>query len=50
MPFLRWSAATDTHEVADGVGTFVFRYGLITAPTVRRTPTTRTTGTTRTTA
>ncbi|MEU9216849.1 hypothetical protein RKD37_001040 [Streptomyces ambofaciens] len=47
--FLQWSAATDTHQVTDGVDTFVFRDGLISAQTVRYTLTTRTTGTTRTT-
>ncbi|MDV6291080.1 nuclear transport factor 2 family protein [Streptomyces rochei] len=48
--FLQWSATTDTHEVTDGVDTFVFRDGLISAQTVHYTLTTRTTGTVRTTA
>ncbi|MEU1892055.1 nuclear transport factor 2 family protein [Streptomyces pristinaespiralis] len=48
--FLQWSAATDTHEVTDGVDTFVFRDGLISAQTLRYTLNTRTTGTPRTTA
>ncbi|CAL9317548.1 nuclear transport factor 2 family protein [Streptomyces sp. SudanB25_2051] len=44
--FLRWSAVTDTHEVTDGVDTFVFRDGLISAQTVRYTLTPRTPRTT----
>ncbi|MER5736821.1 nuclear transport factor 2 family protein [Streptomyces sp. NPDC002262] len=40
--FLQWTAATDTHEVTDGVDTFVFRDGLISAQTVRYTLTPRT--------
>ncbi|GHJ96292.1 hypothetical protein SNE510_58110 [Streptomyces sp. NE5-10] len=39
---LRWSATTDAHEVTDGVDTFVFRDGLISAQTVRYTLTPRT--------
>ncbi|MFI8255238.1 nuclear transport factor 2 family protein [Streptomyces filamentosus] len=39
---LHWAAATDTHEVTDGVDTFVFRDGLISAQTVRYTLTPRT--------
>ncbi|MET9734783.1 nuclear transport factor 2 family protein [Streptomyces sp. NPDC006458] len=35
--FLQWSARTTTHEVNDGVDTFVFRDGLISAQTVRYT-------------
>ncbi|MGW5423610.1 nuclear transport factor 2 family protein [Streptomyces sp. NPDC003943] len=35
--FLQWSAATATHQVTDGVDTFVFRDGLISAQTVRYT-------------
>ncbi|MDX2297347.1 MULTISPECIES: nuclear transport factor 2 family protein [Streptomyces] len=35
--FLEWTATTPTHEVLDGVDTFVFRDGLITAQTVRYT-------------
>ncbi|MFF2507638.1 nuclear transport factor 2 family protein [Streptomyces sp. NPDC058067] len=46
--FLQWTAATATHEVTDGVDTFVFRDGLISAQTVRYTLTTRTARTTRT--
>ncbi|MFE6022369.1 hypothetical protein ACFQ6O_38470 [Streptomyces sp. NPDC056441] len=46
--FLQWSANTDTHEVTDGVDTFVFRNGLISAQTVRYTLTPRTTRTSRT--
>ncbi|MFI7869749.1 nuclear transport factor 2 family protein [Streptomyces salinarius] len=42
---LRWSATTGTHEVTDGVDTFVFRDGLISAQTVRYTLTPRTTRT-----
>ncbi|MFE7425394.1 MULTISPECIES: nuclear transport factor 2 family protein [unclassified Streptomyces] len=40
--FLRWSASTRAHQVADGVDTFVFRDGLISAQTVRYTLTDRT--------
>ncbi|MFE7565132.1 nuclear transport factor 2 family protein [Kitasatospora sp. NPDC057500] len=40
--FLRWTAATATHRVADGTDTFVFRDGLISAQTVRYTLTNRT--------
>ncbi|MFE1952794.1 nuclear transport factor 2 family protein [Streptomyces sp. NPDC059524] len=40
--FLQWTAATGTHEVTDGVDTFVFRDGLISAQTVRYTLTNRT--------
>ncbi|MFE7589209.1 nuclear transport factor 2 family protein [Kitasatospora sp. NPDC057512] len=39
---LRWSARTTEHEVADGVDTFVFRDGLISAQTVHYTRTDRT--------
>ncbi|WP_367430242.1 nuclear transport factor 2 family protein [Streptomyces celluloflavus] len=35
--FLRWTAATATHQVTDGTDTFVFRDGLISARTVRYT-------------
>jgi hypothetical protein len=35
MLFLEWTARTSTHQVADGVDTFVFRDGLISAQTVR---------------
>ena len=42
---LQWSATTDTHEVADGVDTFVFRDGRISAQTVRYTLIPRTTRT-----
>nr|WP_205380189.1 nuclear transport factor 2 family protein [Streptomyces sp. SID7805] len=35
--FLRWTAATATHQVTDGTDTFVFRDGLISAQTVRYT-------------
>ncbi|MFE4513167.1 nuclear transport factor 2 family protein [Kitasatospora sp. NPDC056783] len=34
---LRWNAATTEHEVTDGVDTFVFRDGLISAQTVHYT-------------
>ncbi|MGW0997192.1 nuclear transport factor 2 family protein [Streptomyces sp. NPDC002523] len=44
--FLQWTATTATHEVIDGVDTFVFRDGLIGAQTVRYTLSTRTTRTT----
>ncbi|MFF4763444.1 nuclear transport factor 2 family protein [Streptomyces sp. NPDC001292] len=40
--FLQWAATTGTHQVADGVDTFVFRDGLISAQTVRYTLTDRT--------
>ncbi|GAA3483131.1 nuclear transport factor 2 family protein [Streptomyces yanii] len=40
--FLQWTATTATHEVTDGVDTFVFRDGLISAQTVRYTLSTRT--------
>ncbi|MEU2237231.1 nuclear transport factor 2 family protein [Streptomyces vietnamensis] len=40
--FLRWAAAGSAHEVTDGVDTFVFRDGLISAQTVRYTLSTRT--------
>ncbi|MFF0559687.1 nuclear transport factor 2 family protein [Streptomyces sp. NPDC004266] len=40
--FLRWTAAGSAHEVLDGVDTFVFRDGLISAQTVRYTLTERT--------
>ncbi|MGW8701781.1 nuclear transport factor 2 family protein [Streptomyces eurythermus] len=43
--FLQWRATTDTHEVTDGVDTFVFRDGLISAQTVHYTLTPRTTRT-----
>ncbi|MFE2935578.1 nuclear transport factor 2 family protein [Streptomyces sp. NPDC059221] len=43
--FLQWTAATTTHEVTDGVDTFVFRDGLISAQTVRYTLSPRTTRT-----
>ncbi|WP_335938933.1 nuclear transport factor 2 family protein [Streptomyces sp. PTD5-9] len=43
--FLRWTATTATHEVTDGVDTFVFRDGLISAQTVHYTLTPRTTRT-----
>ncbi|MFE7603263.1 nuclear transport factor 2 family protein [Streptomyces sp. NPDC057494] len=33
--FLQWTAVTATHQVTDGVDTFVFRDGLISAQTVR---------------
>jgi hypothetical protein len=46
--FLQWTAATATHQVTDGVDTFVFRDGRISAQTVRYTLTTRTTLTNRT--
>ncbi|MFC9729890.1 nuclear transport factor 2 family protein [Streptomyces roseolus] len=39
---LQWTAATGTHEVTDGVDTFVFRDGPISAQTVRHTLTPRT--------
>ncbi|MER5597043.1 nuclear transport factor 2 family protein [Streptomyces sp. NPDC002265] len=39
--FLEWSATGATHQVADGVDTFVFRDGLISAQTVRYTLTPR---------
>ncbi|MQY09921.1 hypothetical protein SRB5_00240 [Streptomyces sp. RB5] len=45
--FLQWSATTAGHEVTDGVDTFVFRDGLISAQTVRYTLTPRTTRTAR---
>ncbi|MET9186615.1 hypothetical protein ABZX63_15320 [Streptomyces tendae] len=45
MLLLQWSATTGTHEVTDGVDTFVFRDGLISAQTVRYTLTPRTTRT-----
>ncbi|SEE16500.1 nuclear transport factor 2 family protein [Streptomyces sp. TLI_105] len=35
--FLQWTATGSTHEVLDGVDTFVFRDGLISAQTVRYT-------------
>ena len=38
---LHWSATTETHEVADGVDTFVFRDGLIHAQTLSYTLRTR---------
>ncbi|MFE5792631.1 nuclear transport factor 2 family protein [Streptomyces sp. NPDC056503] len=41
--FLRWTAVGSTHEVTDGVDTFVFRDGLISAQTVRYTLSPRTT-------
>ncbi|MFE0654494.1 nuclear transport factor 2 family protein [Streptomyces sp. NPDC059534] len=41
--FLQWTATGATHEVLDGVDTFVFRDGLITTQTVRYTLTPRTT-------
>ncbi|MCX2184151.1 nuclear transport factor 2 family protein [Streptomyces sp. SKN60] len=40
--FLQWTAAGGAHEVSDGVDTFVFRDGLISAQTVRYTLTDRT--------
>ncbi|MFF3787086.1 nuclear transport factor 2 family protein [Streptomyces sp. NPDC001933] len=40
--FLQWTATNATHEVTDGVDTFVFRDGLISAQTVRYTLSTRT--------
>ncbi|MFB6841311.1 nuclear transport factor 2 family protein [Streptomyces sp. NPDC056361] len=40
--FLQWTAAGAAHEVHDGVDTFVFRDGLISAQTVRYTLTPRT--------
>jgi hypothetical protein len=40
--FLQWSATAATHQVTDGVDTFVFRDGLISAQTVRYTRTPRT--------
>ncbi|MFB7245488.1 nuclear transport factor 2 family protein [Streptomyces populi] len=40
--FLRWSATGAGHQVTDGVDTFVFRDGLISAQTVRYTLTPRT--------
>ncbi|MFJ5831872.1 nuclear transport factor 2 family protein [Streptomyces sp. NPDC093089] len=40
--FLQWTATGDAHEVLDGVDTFVFRDGLISAQTVRCTLTPRT--------
>ncbi|MET8571523.1 nuclear transport factor 2 family protein [Streptomyces sp. NPDC004783] len=43
--FLQWTATTATHEVTDGVDTFVFRNGLVSAQTVRYTLTPRTTPT-----
>ncbi|MFE7266480.1 nuclear transport factor 2 family protein [Streptomyces sp. NPDC057592] len=39
---LQWTATTATHEVTDGVDTFVFRDGLISAQTVHYTLSTRT--------
>ncbi|MFB6819000.1 nuclear transport factor 2 family protein [Streptomyces sp. NPDC056347] len=39
---LQWTATTPTHEVTDGVDTFVFRDGLISAQTVRYTLSPRT--------
>jgi hypothetical protein len=35
--FLQWAATTGARQVADGVETFVFRDGLISAQTVRYT-------------
>ncbi|MER6978079.1 nuclear transport factor 2 family protein [Streptomyces carpinensis] len=35
--FLQWSASTSGHQVTDGLDTFVFRDGLISAQTVRYT-------------
>ncbi|MFG3531131.1 nuclear transport factor 2 family protein [Streptomyces sp. NPDC047917] len=43
--FLTWTATTATHEVTDGVDTFVFRDGLISAQTVRYSLSIRTTRT-----
>ncbi|WP_406162858.1 nuclear transport factor 2 family protein [Streptomyces sp. NBC_01005] len=43
--FLQWTATTAAHEVTDGVDTFVFRDGLISAQTVRYTLSTRKTRT-----
>ncbi|MFF5284750.1 nuclear transport factor 2 family protein [Streptomyces sp. NPDC013171] len=40
--FLEWTATGATHQVTDGVDTFVFRDGLISAQTVRHTLTART--------
>ncbi|MET8507721.1 nuclear transport factor 2 family protein [Streptomyces sp. NPDC004787] len=40
--FLQWAATDGVHEVTDGVDTFVFRDGLISAQTVRYTLTDRT--------
>ncbi|MFD7645584.1 nuclear transport factor 2 family protein [Kitasatospora sp. NPDC059795] len=39
--FLRWSAATATRQVTDGVDTFVFRAGLVRAQTLTYTLTER---------
>ena len=39
--FLQWTATTPAHRVTDGVDTFVFRDGLISAQTVRYTLTDR---------
>ncbi|MEU0631435.1 nuclear transport factor 2 family protein [Streptomyces sp. NPDC005989] len=46
--FLQWTATTATHEVTDGVDTFVSRDGLISAQTVHYTLSTRTPRTNRT--
>ncbi|MER6610255.1 nuclear transport factor 2 family protein [Streptomyces sp. NPDC000927] len=43
--FLQWTATTATHVVTDGVDTFVFRDGRISAQTVHYTLTPRTTRT-----
>ncbi|WP_030689690.1 hypothetical protein [Streptomyces globisporus] len=40
--FPQWTATGSAHEVLDGVDTFVFRDGLISARTVRHTLTERT--------